>query len=185
MNVKSIRLATAATAVGVAALAAALTGCSDSKPAGQAASSPASAPASAPAAPGGGAAGKSAVSVDGKTLAGNFETTCAEQGGVLALALTDNGNSTYGQLAVGATVAGTSTVQAVGITGSKGGSTGLPYAVGFGKGLPGGSAKVVQTGNTYHVTGEGVSAPDPANPTAGPKTSAFDITFACSTVVGG
>ncbi len=48
----------------------------------------------------------------------------------------------------------------------------------------GGSATVVKDGDTYTITGEGVGAPDMSNPTA-PSSSKFDITFACSTVVGG
>ncbi|WP_019932184.1 lipoprotein LpqH [Nocardia sp. BMG111209] len=184
MSTATIRLCTAAVAAS-AALALVLTGCGDSKPAAAPATpAPGS---SAPAGPAGPAAlsGKSTVSVDGTALAGSFDTTCAKQGDVLALALTDNANGTYGTLAVAATVTGTGTVQAVGITGSKGGSSGLPYAVGFGKGQPGGSAQSTKSGNTFHVTGEGVGAPDMTNPTAGPKTSKFDITFSCSTIVGG
>lgn len=137
---------------------------------------------SAAAAPSGGG---SVALVDGEELAGNFATTCAKQGDTLALALTDNDNATYGQLSVSATLTGDDTVQAVGIAGSKGGSSGLPYAVGYGNGQPGGSAKVVKDGNTFKVTGEGVGAPDMTNPMAGPSTATFDITFACSTIVGG
>lgn len=129
-------------------------------------------------------AGASAAAVDGKTLDANFDATCAKQGDTLALALADTGNATYGDLAVSATITGTDTVQAVGIAGSKGGSNGLPYALGFGQGMPGGSAKVVKDGDIYTVTGEGVGAPDMSNPTA-PSSAKFDITFACSTVVGG
>ncbi|PBC47773.1 hypothetical protein CJ179_12685 [Rhodococcus sp. ACS1] len=129
-------------------------------------------------------AGASAAAVDGKALDANFDATCAKQGDTLALALADTGNATYGDLAVSATITGTDTVQAVGIAGSKGGSNGLPYALGFGQGMPGGSAKVVKDGDTYTVTGEGVGAPDMSNPTA-PSSAKFDITFACSTVVGG
>ncbi|MFC9355423.1 lipoprotein LpqH [Rhodococcus sp. NPDC057014] len=131
-----------------------------------------------------GASGASAAAVDGKALDANFDATCAKQGDTLALALADTGNATYGDLAVSATITGTDTVQAVGIAGSKGGSNGLPYALGFGQGMPGGSAKVVKDGDTYTVTGEGVGAPDMSNPTA-PSSAKFDITFACSTVVGG
>ncbi|OUS96470.1 lipoprotein LpqH [Rhodococcus sp. NCIMB 12038] len=130
------------------------------------------------------AAGASAAAVDGKALDANFDATCAKQGDTLALALADTGNATYGDLAVSATITGTDTVQAVGIAGSKGGSNGLPYALGFGQGMPGGSAKVVKDGDTYTVTGEGVGAPDMSNPTA-QSSAKFDITFACSTVVGG
>lgn len=129
-------------------------------------------------------ASASAAAVDGKALDANFDATCAKQGDTLALALADTGNATYGDLAVSATITGTDTVQAVGIAGSKGGSNGLPYALGFGQGMPGGSAKVVKDGDTYTVTGEGVGAPDMSNPTA-PSSAKFDITFACSTVVGG
>lgn len=129
-------------------------------------------------------AGASAAAVDGKALDANFDATCAKQGDTLALALADTGNATYGDLAVSATITGTDTVQAVGIAGSKGGLNGLPYALGFGQGMPGGSAKVVKDGDIYTVTGEGVGAPDMSNPTA-PSSAKFDITFACSTVVGG
>jgi lipoprotein LpqH len=182
MNTKPIRVCTAAVAAS-AALTLALTGCGESSKSAPAPAASAAASPAAPANPGG--AGASAVSVDGKAVTAKFDTTCAKQGGVLALALTDTGNATYGNLAVSATITGTDTVQAVGITGSKGGSTGLPYAIGFGKGQPGGSAQVAAKGSTYHVTGEGVAAPDLSNPLAGPKTAKFDITFACSTVVGG
>ncbi|MET8800548.1 lipoprotein LpqH [Nocardia sp. NPDC004568] len=143
----------------------------------------------APAGPGSSApapaGGESAALVDGKALAGDFETTCAKQGNTLALALTDNNNAQYGQLSVSAGIVDDKTVQAVAIAGSQGGSSGMPYAVGYGNGQPGGSAQVTKDGDTFTVTGEGVSAPDMANPLAGPATAAFEITFACSTVVGG
>ncbi|MRH88210.1 hypothetical protein GFY24_12280 [Nocardia sp. SYP-A9097] len=180
MNSKSIRLTAAFAATAAAALL--VTGCSDnsSSPAANSTTSAAGAPTSA-ATPAG---GKSAASVDGKALDAKFETTCVKQGGTLALALTDTGNSTYGQLSVSATVTGDNTVQAVGIAGSKGGGNGMPYAVGYGNGVPGGSAKVVKNGNTYTVTGEGVGAPDLSNPTAGVKNSKFEIVFACANIVG-
>ncbi|MFI6869045.1 lipoprotein LpqH [Nocardia sp. NPDC050406] len=177
MNAMSIRRTAAVAATAAAVLV--LTGCSDNS-----GSSPATA-SSAPTAPGTTApSGKSAATVDGKALDAAFETTCAKQGDTLALALTDTANSTYGQLSVSATVTGDSTVQAVGIAGSKGGDNGLPYAVGFGNGMPGGSATVVKNGSTYTVTGEGVGTPDMSNPLAGAKNSKFEITFVCSTVVG-
>jgi lipoprotein LpqH len=144
------------------------------------------APSSSAAAPAGDTAGgESAALVDGKALAGDFETTCAKQGNTLALALTDNNNAQYGQLSVSASIVDDKTVQAVAIAGSQGGSSGMPYAVGYGNGQPGGSAQVTKDGDTFIVTGEGISAPDMANPLAGPATAAFEITFACSTVVGG
>jgi lipoprotein LpqH len=179
-NTRSLRRGAIGVA-GVAALALALTACGGSS---QSAPSPAAAPSAASssaAAPGPAA---SAVAVDGKTITGHFETTCAKTGGQLALAIADTANATYGRLAVSATVTGSGTVQAVGIAGTRGGSNGLPYAIGYGNGLPGGSASVAVSGSTYHVTGQGVGTPDPTAPLAGPKTSAFDITFACSTVVG-
>ncbi|WP_063061728.1 lipoprotein LpqH [Nocardia sienata] len=144
------------------------------------------APSSSVAAPAGDTAdGESAALVDGKALAGDFETTCAKQGNTLALALTDNNNAQYGQLSVSASIVDDKTVQAVAIAGSQGGSSGMPYAVGYGNGRPGGSAQVSKDGDTFTVTGEGISAPDMANPLAAPATAAFEITFACSTVVGG
>ncbi|MBC2640547.1 MULTISPECIES: lipoprotein LpqH [unclassified Rhodococcus (in: high G+C Gram-positive bacteria)] len=158
-----------------AAVALLVSGCSDNGSGGGGAEQ-----APAAAAP----AGASSASVDGTALDADFDATCAKQGDTLALALADTANATYGDLAVSATITGTDTVQAVGIAGSKGGSNGLPYALGFGQGMPGGSAKVVKDGDTYTVTGEGVGAPDMSNPTA-PSASKFDITFACSTVVGG
>ncbi|WP_067477998.1 lipoprotein LpqH [Nocardia amamiensis] len=174
----TIRFASAALAAS-AAVVLLVTGCSD-----DASSSPV-APAPSSAEPGPGApAGKSIASVEGKALEAKFITTCAKQGGTLALALTDTDNAAYGNLSVSATITDADTVQAVAIAGSKGGDNGLPYAVGFGNGMPGGSAKVVKDGNTYKVTGEGVGAPDLTNPLAGPKTSKFDITFACSSIVG-
>ncbi|MFE3546458.1 lipoprotein LpqH [Nocardia sp. NPDC059177] len=129
------------------------------------------------------AAGKSTAAVDGKAFDANFDTTCAKQGGTLALALTDTANATYGSLSVSATLAG-ETVQAVAIAGSQGGANGMPYAVGYGNGQPGGSATLSKDGDTYRITGEGVGAPDLTNPLAGPSTAKFDITFACSTIVG-
>ncbi|MGN2635248.1 lipoprotein LpqH [Nocardia takedensis] len=177
--ITSTRLA-ATTVAAAAALALLVTGCSDD--AGTSASPSSSAQPGTSAAPVAPAGGKSAAAVDGKAFDGKFDTTCVKQGGTLALALTDNANATYGQLSVSATLEG-DTVQAVGIAGSKGGSNGMPYAVAFGAGS-GGSAKVVKDGNTYKVTGEGVGAPDMTNPLAGPSTSKFDITFACSTIVG-
>ncbi|MBF6296203.1 lipoprotein LpqH [Nocardia amamiensis] len=174
----TIRFASAALAAS-AAVALLVTGCSDDASSSPAAPAPSSAK-PGPAAP----AGKSIASVDGKALEAKFTTTCAKQGGTLALALTDTDNAGYGNLSVSATITDADTVQAVAIAGSKGGDNGLPYAVGFGNGMPGGSAKVVKDGNTYKVTGEGVGAPDLTNPLAGPKTSKFDITFACSSIVG-
>ncbi|MEU2042828.1 lipoprotein LpqH [Nocardia niwae] len=175
MNTTSLRIAAAAFAA--TAAVAVLTGCGDSKGSSPAAPAPSSAQPAAP-------AGKSVASVDGKAFDAKFTTTCAKQGGTLALALTDTENSAYGNLSVSATITDANTVQAVGIAGSKGGDNGLPYAVGFGNGMPGGSATVVKDGNTFKVTGEGVGAPDLTNPLAGPKTSKFDITFACSSIVG-
>ncbi|MEU7139760.1 lipoprotein LpqH [Nocardia sp. NPDC046473] len=174
MNTKSV---TAALVASAAAAAFFVTGCSDNA---------SSTPPKSSAAPQTNAApsGKSTASVDGKAFDAKFTTTCAKQGGTLALALTDAANSAYGNLSVSATITGADTVQAVGIAGSKGGDAGQPYAVGFGNGMPGGSATLTKDGNTYKVTGEGVSA-DLSNPLAGPKTSKFDVTFACSTVVGG
>lgn len=179
MNTKSVRIAAALTAAATAALL--VTGCSDDS--GSSTSSTSAATGAAT--PGNSApAGKSSAIVDGKTLDGTFDTTCVKQGGTLALALTDTANATYGQLTVSATLTDDSTVQAVGIAGSKGGDNGLPYAIGFGNGMPGGSAKVVKDGKTYTVTGEGVGTPDMSNPTAGVKNSKFEITFACSDIVG-
>ncbi|MGQ4598009.1 lipoprotein LpqH [Nocardia sp. R6R-6] len=176
MNSSSVRFASAALAAS-AAVSLFVTGCSDN--AGSSTATPSSAQ-PGPAAP----AGKSTASVDGKAFTAKFTTTCAKQGGTLALALTDTDNSAYGNLSVSATITSADTVQAVAIAGSKGGDNGLPYAVGFGNGMPGGSATVVKDGNTYKVTGEGVGTPDLTNPLAGPKTSKFDITFACSSIVG-
>ncbi|MFJ4651815.1 lipoprotein LpqH [Nocardia sp. NPDC088792] len=191
MNTKSIRLATTAAVAGTAAVALLVTGCSSnssSSPAGTTSAAPVSAtltsaPASSAAkdAP---AAGGSSATVGGKAITANFTTTCAKQGGNLALALTDNSNSTYGTLSVSATLTGGSTVQAVGIAGTKGGSNGAAYAVGYGNGVPGGSATVTKTGNTYEVKGTGVGAVDMSNPMAGPQNESFDITFACTTIVG-
>ena len=171
---------TAALVASAAAVALFVTGCGDDS-----ADAPTTTSAR-PAAPSGSApSGKSTASVDGKALDATFETTCARQGGQLALALTDTANATYGTLSVSAAISSTDTVDAVAVAGSKGGSSGLPYALGFGNGMPGGSAKLSKDGDTYRVTGEGVSAPDPTAPLAGPATAKFDITFACSSVVGG
>ncbi|WP_330233617.1 lipoprotein LpqH [Nocardia sp. NBC_00508] len=172
----SIRFASAALAAS-AAVALLVTGCSDDA---STSTAPPSSAQPGPAAP----AGKSIASVDGKAFDAKFTTTCARQGGTLALALTDTDNSAYGNLSVSATITDADTVQAVAIAGSKGGDNGLPYAIGFGNGMPGGSATVVKDGNSYKVTGEGVGAPDLTNPLAGPKASKFEITFACSSIVG-
>ncbi|WP_280430732.1 lipoprotein LpqH [Nocardia brasiliensis] len=179
MNTKSV---TAVLVTAAAATALFVTGCSD-----DASSSPAKSSAAAtPSAQGNPApAGKSTASVDGKALTATFTTTCAKQAGTLALALTDTANATYGTLSVSATITGTDTVQAVGFAGTKGGESGQPYAIGFGNGMPGGSATLTKDGNTYKISGEGVGAPDLTNPLAGPKTSKFDVTFACSDIVGG
>ncbi|MEU6560429.1 lipoprotein LpqH [Nocardia nova] len=180
VNVKQIRITAAAlAAVGLVASVAA---CGDDSGGSAAPANSASSqtPAAVPA-----ASGKSAASVDGKELAGKFDTTCAKQGDTLALAMVDLDNANYGQLSISATLTGGNTVQAVAIGGTKGGSSGMPYAVGYGNGQPGGSAAVVKDGNTYKITGEGVAAPDMSNPTAGPATSRFAITFACSTIVNG
>ncbi|WP_433712557.1 lipoprotein LpqH [Nocardia sp. CA-084685] len=180
MNSKPVRISAAALTASAAVLALFVTGCSDDSGSSPTTSAkPGTSAATAP------ASGKSSASVDGRALDGKFETTCAKQGDTLALALSDTGNATYGTLSVSASITGTDNVQAVAVAGSKGGANGLPYALGFGNGMPGGSAKVVKDGNTYKVTGEGVGAPDLTNPTASPKSSKFDITFACSTVVGG
>ena len=167
-----------AAVVAAAAVALLVSGCSDTSDSDSGGGSSEQSPAAAS------EAGASSAAVDGKALEADFDATCAKQGDTLALALADTANATYGDLAVSATVTGTDTVQAVGIAGSKGGSNGLPYALGFGQGMPGGSATVVKDGDTYTITGEGVGAPDMSNPTA-PSSSKFDITFACSTVVGG
>lgn len=164
--------------VAAAAVALLVSGCSDTGDGSSGGGSSEQSPAAA------NPAGASSAAVDGKALEADFDATCAKQGDTLALALADTANATYGDLAVSATITGTDTVQAVGIAGSKGGSNGLPYALGFGQGMPGGSATVVKDGDTYTISGEGVGAPDMSNPTA-PSSSKFDITFACSTVVGG
>ncbi|MDO3649431.1 lipoprotein LpqH [Nocardia mangyaensis] len=163
-------------ALAATATALMLTACGDSG----GTTTPSSTPSPGSAAP---AAGNSTASVDGKEFDAKFETTCAEQGGVLALALTDTANANYGTLSVSASLQG-DTVQAVAFAGSQGGANGLPYAVGYGNGAPGGSAELTKDGNTFRITGEGVSAPDMANPLAGPSTVKFDVTFACSTIVG-
>ena len=164
--------------VAAAAVALLVSGCSDTGDSSSGGGSSEQSPAAA------NPAGASSAAVDGKALEADFDATCAKQGDTLALALADTANATYGDLAVSATITGTDTVQAVGIAGSKGGSNGLPYALGFGQGMPGGSATVVKDGDTFTISGEGVGAPDMSNPTA-PSSSKFDITFACSTVVGG
>ncbi|MBJ8346579.1 lipoprotein LpqH [Antrihabitans sp. YC2-6] len=127
----------------------------------------------------------SVASVDGKAIDGKFDTTCAKQGGTLALALADLDNGTYGNLGISATLTGDDTVTAVAIGGTKGGSNGLPYAIGYSPGVPGGSATVTKDGNTYKVTGEGVGTPDPTNLSGDVPSAKFEITFACSTIVGG
>ncbi|MFI1916293.1 lipoprotein LpqH [Nocardia sp. NPDC020380] len=187
MNTKSIRLATTAAVAGTAAVALLVTGCSSnssSSPASTSSAAPVSAALTSAPAKDAPAAGASSATVGGKAMTANFTTTCAKEGGNLALALTDNSNSTYGTLSVSATVTGTNTVQAVGIAGTKGGSNGAAYALGYGNGVPGGSATVTKTGNTYEVKGTGVGAVDMSNPMAGPQNESFDITFACSTIVG-
>ncbi|MFQ6393361.1 lipoprotein LpqH [Nocardia sp. KC 131] len=180
MTTKPVRIYAAALTA-AAALALFVTGCSDDSSGSSTSSAKPSAAAPATPAP----SGKSVASVDGKALDGKFDTTCAKQGATLALALSDTSNATYGTLSVSASITGADSVQAVAVAGTKGGSNGLPYALGFGNGMPGGSAKVVKDGNTYKVTGEGIGAPDMTNPLAGPTSAKFDITFACSTVVGG
>ncbi|MEC3952677.1 lipoprotein LpqH [Nocardia sp. CDC153] len=187
MNTKPIRLTTAILAA-TAATALLVTGCSSNS--SSSSSTTTKATTAAPAgpqtsAPGNASGGSSSASVDGKPISAKFDTTCAKQGGNLALALTDQSNATYGTLTASATITGTDTVQAVGIAGTKGGANGQPYALGFGNGMPGGSATVTKSGNTYTVTGEGVGGVDMSNPMAGPKTEKFEIVFACSTVVGG
>ncbi|WP_227980722.1 lipoprotein LpqH [Nocardia spumae] len=177
MRTKQIRIAAATFAA--AGLTLGLVACGDD--AGTAAPASTTAAPARPAPSG----GKSAALVDGKALNGNFDTTCARQGGMLALALTDTANATYGQLSVSATLTESGSVQAVAIAGSKGGAAGMPYAVGYGNGQPGGSATVAKDGKTYKVTGEGIAAPDMTNPAAGPATAKFEITFACDTIVHG
>ncbi|WP_280434817.1 lipoprotein LpqH [Nocardia carnea] len=180
MNTTLFRIGAAVLAASTIALTSA---CGD-----DAASSPATpaagAPATESAAPAGEAGGESKALVDGKALTAEFDTTCAKQGNTLALALTDTANEQYGQLSVSASILDDTTVQAVAIAGSQGGSNGMPYAVGYGNGQPGGSAQVSKDGDTYTVTGEGIGAPDMANPMAGPATAKFEITFACSDIVG-
>ncbi|MEV0356257.1 lipoprotein LpqH [Nocardia sp. NPDC050697] len=166
MRTNAIRLTVAA-----AALALLVTGCSDNNT-----TTPAS-PIST--------TGNSTAQVDGKTIDARFDTTCAEQAGTLALALTDLDNTTYGNLSVSATIQGGDTVQAVAIAGTKGGDSGTPYALGYGAGAPGGTAKLTKNGTTYTVTGEGIGGVDLSNPLAGPKNIPFEITFACTTVVNG
>ncbi|MEU4316013.1 lipoprotein LpqH [Nocardia sp. NPDC024068] len=178
MNAKLFRLAAGTVAASAVLLVSA---CGDDPASAPAAPAPGT-PAATQTAPVG---GSSAARVDGAALEADFETTCAKQGNTLALALTDTDNSKYGQLSVSAAILDDTTVQAVGIAGSQGGSAGMPYAVGYGNGQPGGSAKVTKDGDTYTVVGEGVGAPDMTNPMAGPATATFEITFACSDVVGG
>ncbi|AYF76378.1 hypothetical protein D7D52_23980 [Nocardia yunnanensis] len=189
MNSKPIRLTTAVLAA-TAATALLVTGCSSSndnnaKSTTTAATATSAASSAAPGTTAAPAGGNSSVSVDGKAITAKFDTNCAKQGGNLALALSDQGNATYGTLTASATITGDNTVQAVGIAGTKGGSNGAPYALGFGNGMPGGSATVTKSGNTYTVSGEGVGGVDMSNPMAGPKNEKFEIVFACSTVVGG
>ncbi|MBF6356609.1 lipoprotein LpqH [Nocardia higoensis] len=176
MSTNRTTFRTAALAASAAALALLVTACGDDA---ETTATPQNGPSAGPTAPANG----SAASVDGKVLEATFDTTCAKQGDTLALALTDNANGAYGQLSVSATITG-DTVQAVGIAGTKGGASGAPYAVGYGNGQPGGSAKLTKDGNTFKVTGEGVGALDLTNPMAGPSTATFDITFACSDIVG-
>ncbi|MFC8046417.1 lipoprotein LpqH [Nocardia sp. NPDC057353] len=177
MSTTTIRLATITTAA-AATLTLLVTGCSDSGSTATPSSNPTTQANTGP-------AGSSAAKVDGKAIDARLDTTCAKQNGTLALALTDLSNATYGNLTVSATIQGEDTVQAVAIAGTKGGENGTPYAVGYGAGAPGGSAKVTRSGTTYTVTGEGVGGVDLTNPLAGPKSIPFEITFACTTVVNG
>ncbi|NUP29688.1 MAG: lipoprotein LpqH [Nocardia sp.] len=179
MNATIFRLGAVALAASATLL---LSACGDDTSTTAAPAGPNTSTAAGDTATGGGA---SAATVDGKALEANFETTCAKQGNTLALALTDTANVRYGQLSVSASIVDDTTVQAVAIAGSQGGSNGMPYAVGYGNGQPGGSARLTKDGDTYTVTGKGIGAPDMADPLAGPAEAAFEITFACSTVVGG
>ncbi|MBF6350517.1 lipoprotein LpqH [Nocardia flavorosea] len=179
MNTTLFRIGAAVLAASTIALTSA---CGDDAAGGPAPA--ADAAATEAAAPAGEAGGDSKAVVDGKALTADFDTTCAKQGNTLALALTDTANEQYGQLSVSASILDDTTVQAVAIAGSQGGSNGMPYAVGYGNGQPGGSAQVAKDGDTYTVTGEGIGAPDMSNPMAGPATAKFEITFACSDIVG-
>ncbi|WP_328388294.1 lipoprotein LpqH [Nocardia sp. NBC_00416] len=179
MNTTLFRIAAVALAASATLL---LSACGDDAASTPAA--PADTTSAAQPAPGGDAAGASTALVDGKALTGDFDTTCAKQGNTLALALTDTDNAQYGRLSVSASIVDDTTVQAVAIAGSQGGSSGMPYAVGYGNGQPGGSAKVAADGDTFTVTGSGIGAPDMADPLAGPATVTFEITFACANIVG-
>ncbi|WP_280462789.1 lipoprotein LpqH [Nocardia carnea] len=180
MNTTLFRIGAAVLAASTIALTSA---CGDDAASGTA-TPVADAPSTESAAPAGETGGDSKALVDGEELTADFDTTCAKQGNTLALALTDTANEQYGQLSVSASIVDDNTVQAVAIAGSQGGSDGMPYAVGYGNGQPGGSAKVSKDGDTYTVIGEGIGAPDMTNPMAGPATAKFDITFACSDIIG-
>lgn len=184
MNIKPVTVGGVALAAATGA-ALLLTGCGSTSSTATSSTAPASATANSAASPASSGGSGSSASVDGKAIAANFTTTCAQRGGILALALADLNNGTYGRLAVTATVTAGNTVQAVGIAGTKGGTNGLAYALGYGAGAQGGSASVSKSGNTFTVNGSGVGAFDPSNPTAGPTTTKFAITFACPTIVGG
>lgn len=125
----------------------------------------------------------SSASVDGKQIEAKFDTNCAKADGTTALSLVDSDNATYGILTASATIDESGTVQTAGISGTEGGSNGVPYTVAFVQGVPGGSASVEQDGNTFKVTGEGIGVANMTSPTALP-TLKFDITFACSSVAG-
>jgi lipoprotein LpqH len=185
LTTKSLLTKTVATAAAAACCIAALSGCSSSSKGKASTSNNTSSAAGSTQAAGGGSSsgGGSSASINGKAISANYTTTCANQGGTLALALADPSNATYGTLGVSATVTNKTTVSAVAFGGTKGGSNGTAFALAYAPGTPTASASVSNSGNTYTVSGK-TTYVDNAHPTS-PTTENFKIVFACGTIVGG
>lgn len=139
----------------------------------------------------------SKVTLDGKDVEGAFTTTCGKDGDKIALALSDENNETYGKFSAGASLVGDgSTVSGVSVAGTKGGSNGTPYTLGFGQagGMnSGGSAEVSVDGTTYTIKGQGIVTDiggmqnmDPMDMGSNMNHTdeqAFEIVFACDKVI--
>jgi lipoprotein LpqH len=152
-------------AIGLAAAAAVMVGCSDHK--------------SAPAAATGGqgsqvsTGGSTEVKVDGKDLAGLDLTsvTCVKQGGKINVA----SGAVGGQQGLGVVMTDTAspTVESLGMV-----VDGNALAVTNNMGAKVGSADVKVDGSTYTITGDAAGA-DIKNPMAGMITKPFTVTVTC------
>ena len=157
-------------AIGLAAAALVLVGCSDDK-----GSTPASSSAAGGASSSASTSGSTQVKVEGQDLAGvDMNTvTCVKAGGKITVA---SGGAPGGQQGLGVVMTDDATpkVESVALV-----VDGSALAVSSMGGVSNGSAQAAVDGSNYTITGEAVGA-DMKNPMAGMITKKFEIKVTCN-----